>query len=143
MSVLLGAMPWPTADETIDQNARRIEGHRRCGRCGWLAVATGLAGGDRIDGAEHVAAAVVLDHRRGGAGLVDGDGDERAGEEALVELPRGAVDIERAVLADAATRADGERGRELVLVDRTRDGARPCLGRRPAEQPAVRRTMYR
>src|SRR5262245_51249568 len=133
MSVLLGAMPGRATDETVDQNARRIEGHRRCGRCGWLAVATGLAGGDRIDGAQHVAAAVVLDHRRGGAGLVDGDGDERAGEEALVELPRGTGDVERAVLADAATGAGGERGRELVLVDRTQGGVGPRLGRRPAE----------
>src|SRR5215468_7876113 len=113
MSVLPRAMPGWATDEVVDQNARRIEGHRRRGRCGWLAVATSLAGGDRIDGAEHVAAAVVLDDRRGGAGLVDSDGDERAGEKALVELPRGAVDIERAVFADAATRADGERGREL------------------------------
>src|SRR5215207_9686811 len=102
MSVLLGAMPGRATGETVDQGAGWIEGHRRRGRCGWLAVATGLAGGDRIDGAEYVAAAVVLDHRCGGAGLVHGDGDERAGEEALVELPRGAVDVERAVLADTA-----------------------------------------
>src|ERR1044071_5279422 len=118
-----------------------MEGHRRRGRSGWLAVTTGLAGGDRIDGAEHVAAAVVLDHRRGGASLVDGDGDERAGEEALIELPHESVDIECAVLADAATRADGERGRELVLVDWACGGVRPRLGRRPTEQPAVRRVV--
>ncbi len=56
---------------------------------------------------------VVLDDRRHGAGLVDGDGDgdEDTGEKASVELPRGAVDVERAVAANAAPRPRGQRGR--------------------------------
>src|SRR6187431_1740457 len=109
MSGLLGAVARRAADEAIEQRAGRIERHRRGGRGGRRGrLAAGLAGGDDIDGAEHVAAPVMLDDGRGAAGLVDGHGDERAGEETLVELPRGTVDVERAVLADAAAGADGE-----------------------------------
>src|SRR5215510_11709702 len=137
MSVLLGAMPGRATGHAVDQDAGRIERDRRRGRRRRLAMAPSLAGGDRVDGAEHVAVAVVLDDGRGGAGLVDRDGDDGAGEEALVELPRRAVDVERAVLADPAAGARGERGRELVLIDRTGDGLGPLLRGRPAEQPAV------
>jgi hypothetical protein len=52
-----------------------------------------------------------------------------------------AVDVERAVLADPATGVRGERGRELVLVDRTGDGLGPLLRRRAAEQPAMGHTV--
>src|ERR1700754_1206415 len=111
MSRLLGAVARRPAGESIEQRPGRIEGHARCARRpSWLA--TGLAGGDGIDGAEPVALAVVLDDGRRGAGLVDGDGDDHAGEEVLVELPRGALDVERAVAADAAADARGERDRE-------------------------------
>src|SRR5512141_3528064 len=130
MSVLLGAVARRPADEPIELRAGRIERHRRGGGLGGGARAAGLARGDGVDGAEHVAAAVVLDDRRGGAAQVDGDGDDGAGEEALVELPGRAGDVERAVLADAAPGVRGERGRELELVDGARARALPRLRRR-------------
>src|SRR5512139_3508307 len=101
MSRLLGiaVARWPTG-ELIEQGTGGIEQH---GLAAWRLArfAARPAGGDRVDGAEYVAVTVVLDDGRRRAGLVDRDGDERAGEEALVELPRGAVDIECAIAANA------------------------------------------
>src|SRR5262245_3634012 len=100
-----------TSGDTVKQRTRRIE--RQFG----LALErgplpTGLSRRDDVDGTQHVAAVIVLDDRRGGAGHVDGDGDERAGEKALVELPGLAVDIKRAVPAHATPRTGRERGSE-------------------------------
>src|ERR1041384_7868583 len=141
MSVLLGAMAGEPPCETVEQGAGRVEGHRWGGGRGGRAGAPGLARSDGVDGAEHVAPAVVLDDGRRAAGLVDRDRDDRAGEEPLVELQRRPVDVERAVLADAAARVGGERGRELVLVDRARARASPGRLRGLAEQPAMRRDV--
>jgi hypothetical protein len=70
----------------------------------------------------------VLDERALGAGHIDRDGDEAPGQEALVELPGHASDVERAVLAHATPCANGERGGELGLVDGPRRRADPRVG---------------
>jgi hypothetical protein len=72
---------------------------------------------DGVDGTEEEALAFMLDPRR----LVHvdeaaGDGDEAAGEEALVELPVVTVERQGAVAADTATGSDGEGVAELSLV---------------------------
>src|SRR5438067_1772641 len=104
------------AGDAVEQRARRVE--RYFGLAlGRGPLTTGLARRDGVDGTQHVAALIVLDDGCGGAGHIDGDGDERTGEEALVKLPGLAVDIERTVPAHATPRTGRERGSELGFVD--------------------------
>src|ERR687890_782891 len=119
MSRLLGTVARGTTGESVEERPGWIERHGR--RAGWCA---------------RLAAGVWR-----GAGLVDGDGDDHAGEEALVELPRRAIDVERAVAADASPDACGERDREGGLVDRARGRARPRVAGQLAEQTGVRRAV--
>jgi hypothetical protein len=84
-------------------------------------------------------AVVERDRIAGEAGVGGDDGDDAAGEEALVELPHATVEVDGAVLADAAAAMDGERSGERRLVDGAATRAGPRLGRGLAEQPAVRR----
>ena len=78
------------------------------------------------------------DRIAGEAGVGADDGDDAAGEEALVELPDVAVEVDGAVLADAAAAMDGQRGGERRLVDGAAARAGPRLGRGLAEEAAVR-----
>src|SRR3954470_7086316 len=138
MSVLLGqAMAGRTTDEAVEERAGWVERHGGVA-LGHRPLAAGLARGNRVDGAKHVATTVVLDDGCLGAGHVDGDRDHCAGEEALVELPGLAVDVEGAVLAYAAPGVSREGFGERRLVDRARDRAGPDRCRRLAEQAAVR-----
>src|SRR4051794_10510695 len=116
MSRLLGAVTRRATSKAIQQRTGRIERHGPRGRRR-ARLASRLAGGDSVDGAKHITVAVVLDDRRRGARFVDSDGDHDAGEEALVELPWRAFDVERAITTDTPSDARGERGRERGLVD--------------------------
>src|SRR6185437_7202622 len=72
----------------------------------------------RIDGVEHQALALVLDPRRlTGRDEAASDGDDLAGEVALIELPEDAVDRDDVVARDAAPGALGERDAERLLVE--------------------------
>ena len=53
-------------------------------------------------------AVVERDGVAGKAGMGGDDGDDAAGEEALVELPDPTVEVDGAVLANAAAAMDGE-----------------------------------
>src|SRR5690606_11752710 len=121
MSVLLGAVTRRAAGELVEQCTGRIERYGGGGRCRCRRFASLFASGDCIDGTERVAASVVLDDGRRGTREVNRDGDDHAGQKALVELPGLAADVERAVLAHAATHSRGERGGERGLVERPRD----------------------
>jgi len=84
----------------------------------------------------------MLDPRRRRA--VDqaaGDGDDAPGEEALIELPVGALDGHRGVAAHTAALSDGERLGELALGNRAALGIK-ALGingaRGAADEAAVR-----
>ena len=85
--------------------------------------------------------AVVERDRIAGADEVLFDGDHPAGEEALVELPGAARDVHGAVLAHAAAEVLQEGGGERGLVEGAAAGAGPRLGRRLANEPAVRGAM--
>src|SRR5260221_14419985 len=69
------------------------------------------------------------------------DGDDAAGEEALVELPGAAGHVDGAVLANAAAKVLQERGGEHRFVDGAALRRGPRLRRRLAEEPAVRREV--
>src|SRR3979409_942786 len=138
MSALLGqAVAWWATDRAVEERTRWIEWDGGSA-LGCRALASHLSRSDRVDGAKHVSPFVMLNDRRCGAGQVDGDRDHRTGEEALVELPGPTVDIEGAVLAHATPCVRRECRRERRLVDGARGRGRPHVGRRLAEQTAVR-----
>ena len=120
-------MPRRPTGELVEQRTGGIEWHGRLA-LGRVPFATRLAGGNRVDRSQHVAVTVVLDDGWHGTGLVDGDGHEHPREETLVELPGGAVDVERAVAANAASGPRGQRRGEGWLVDRPRGRGRPDVG---------------
>src|SRR5215216_2074152 len=91
----------------IEQRARRIEGHARRWRR-LVAATLGAAVRDGVDRAQGETLAVVLDPRRVVADEGVRDGDEATSEEALVELPVGAVDGDGGVATDAAAGTHGE-----------------------------------
>lgn len=70
-------------------------------------AATGSAARSRV-----AVSVVKRDRLASEAGVRGDDGDDAAGEEALVELPDVAVEVDRAVLADATAAMDGECGGE-------------------------------
>jgi hypothetical protein len=117
------------ADGTVDERLRRVKGDVAdglviAGAAGWPCAARVA---DRVDGMERQVLALVLDPGRGrGVEQATRDGDHAAGEEALVELPVGAVDGDSGVAADAPAGAHGQRGGEGGLVD----GLADALGRR-------------
>src|SRR5205085_11283994 len=126
-----------SAGRAIEQGAGRIERHD--GRRHLADAAPSRARrGDRVDGAQRVAMAVVERDGIAGADEVVLDGDDAAGEEALVELPGVARDVDGAVLADAAAKVLEERGGEHRLVDGAALRRGPRVGRRLADEAAVR-----
>jgi hypothetical protein len=122
------------AGGAIEKGTRRVEGDDLAGGISALAVVARSTRrpwtvriGNGVDGKQGQTLAVVLDPR-GLRGMDQraGDGDHAAGEEALVELPRLAVDGHRGVAAHATALADGERGAQHVLGDGV--GAAVVLG---------------
>src|SRR5215208_6306889 len=97
------------AGGAVEQRAGRIERHG--GRRQLTdAAASGARRGDGIDRLHRVAMAVVQRDGVAGADEVVLNGDDAAGEEALVELPGTAGHVDGAVLADPAAKALQERG---------------------------------
>src|SRR6266545_3100745 len=95
----------------VEEHARRVEGYgagrcRRCTRSARQALAPGVQ--HRVDDTQLEPAALVL-HPRHTVEQRVGDGDESAGEEALVELVVDTEDGDGRVAADAATLTDRER----------------------------------
>ena len=137
MSVLLGAVARRTAGGRSSSAPGGIE-RRPSAQAAWRGLRRVLPRGNGVDGAEQVAPAVVLDHGRCGAGHVDDHGDDAPARKpwsschGVPSTPSGAV---------ARTRrrvAHGERGRELVLVDRAR-GMLACPRLAPASCRTARR----
>ncbi|HEX7838602.1 MAG TPA: hypothetical protein VF469_14100, partial [Kofleriaceae bacterium] len=94
---------------------------------------------NRVSGPQRIAVAVVEHGRLAGESAMRGDdGDDASSEEALVELPDAAVDVDGTVLADAAATMDGERRGERGLVDGAAGRAGPRLRGRLAVEAAVR-----
>ena len=81
---------------------------------------------------------VVERDRISGADEVDLEGDHPTGEEALVELPGAARDVDGAVLADAAAAVLQEGGGERELVEGAAAGTGPRLEGRLADESGVR-----
>ena len=105
-------------------------------------AAAGARSGNRVGRPKGVAVTVVDGDRIAGeAGVRGDDGDDPAGEEALVELPDATVEIDGAVLANSAAVVDGERSSQRRFVDGAALCAGPRVGRRLAEQPAVGRAV--
>jgi hypothetical protein len=63
-------------------------------------------------------AVVERDRLAGEAGVGGDDGDHAAGEEALVELPDAAVEVDGAVLADATAAVDGGARQRQCISER-------------------------
>jgi len=81
-----------TAGGSVEERAGGIERDGR-GRRLAAAAAPGAGGRDRIGGTQGIAVSVVeRDRIAGEAGVGGDDGDDTAGEEALVELPDAAVE---------------------------------------------------
>lgn len=122
---------------SVEQRAGRIERH---GGWWWLAhaAAARARGGHRVDGTKHVAMAVVKRDRISGADEVDLEGDHVAGEEALVELPGAAGDVDGAVLAHAAAEVLQEGGGERGLIESAAAGSGPRFRGWLADKPAMR-----
>jgi hypothetical protein len=78
--------------------------------------------------------------RQAGIGQAATDGDDAAGEVALVELPVDAVDGHGGVASDATALGDGEGGAQALLVQIVSGtvGRLPERGGRAAEQACVR-----
>lgn len=116
----------------VEQGAGGVEGDG--GRRGFAtARAAGARRRDRIGRPQWVAVPVVeRDGLAGEARVCSDNGDDATGEESLVELPDAAVEIDGAILADAAAAMDGERRCERGLVNGAAGRAGPHLGGRLA-----------
>jgi hypothetical protein len=113
--------------------------------CAGSAPAWTLAGGvgDGIDGVKREAFAFVLDPGRLVVDEAARDGDDAAGQVALVELEVLAVNGDRGIPAHAPSVTHGQRSTELVLVEvvETRRGLRPDNAGLAAHEPSVRRRV--